>query len=370
MAFRGMIRVAEFQEVDDRQSGVLVSVIIINHNYGRFLHTCIDSVLAQSHYPVEIIAVDDGSTDGSAEILKAYGDRVTTLRQENLGHVKAFNAGFAASSGDVVLFVDADDVLYPDCLAAVLSAWRDGLSKVQFRLDTIDASGIDLNMPFPAYSSALDAGEIRRRSIASGYYPWPVSTGNAYARNYLLSVMPVPHPRIWKAPDGYVNKLAPLFGDVETLPRQLGAYRVHGGNLWASSANKVNLAGYTRNVRFDRDLHRKFAEVAASHGLDVGSYSDRLVPQWIEVRLLSFRLRPEEHPLAQDSLRALTVLGVRAAARADGLTLSGRLLWGLWFLAIAALPKSMLLHFLGLGRVQGHRTPLARLLVNLSRRSA
>ncbi|WP_428374976.1 glycosyltransferase family 2 protein [Lichenicoccus sp.] len=354
----------------DRQAGVLVTVVIINHNYGQFLRTCIESILAQSHLPVEIIAVDDGSTDGSADILTSYGDRIITVQQDNLGHVKAFNAGFAASRGDLVLFVDADDVLYPECLASVLSAWRPGLSKVQFRLDTIDAAGLDLNMPFPAYSSALDASEIRRRSIASGYYPWPVSTGNAYARDYLLSVMPVPHPRIWKAPDGYVNKLAPLFGDVETLPRRLGAYRVHGSNLWASSSKQVNLAGYTRNVRFDCDLHTKFAEVAASRGLQVGSYNDRLVPQWIEVRLLSFRLRREEHPIEDDTAGRLLWLGLRAAARADGLTPSGRLLWALWFLAVATAPKALLLRLVQLGRIQSSRALLARLVVRASRSSA
>ena len=225
-------------------------------------------------------------------------------------------------------------------------------------------------MPFPAYSSLLTAAEIRRRAIANGYYPWPVSTGNAYARVYLLAVMPVPYPRIWKAPDGYLNKLAPLFGDVVTLPRQLGAYRVHGSNLWASSARKINRAGYTRNVRFDLDLHRHFAEVAASRGLHVGAYNDRLVPQWIEVRLLSYRLVRGEHPLAGDSLPRLLVFGLHAAARADGLTPSGRALRAAWFLVVAIVPKPLLVRFVGLGRVQGKRAPLARLLVYLSRRSA
>nr|WP_321983148.1 glycosyltransferase family A protein [uncultured Lichenicoccus sp.] len=365
-----MMQASEVQERADRTAGLLVTVVIINHNYGQFLPACIESILAQTHDRVEIIVVDDGSTDGSAAILASYGDRISTIRQENLGHVRAFNTGFAASCGDVLLFVDADDLLYQDCVETVLLAWRPGLSKVQFRLDTIDASGTDLNMPFPAYSAALDAGEIRRRSIANGYYPWPVSTGNAYACDYLLAVMPVPHPRIWKAPDGYVNKLAPLFGDVETLPRQLGAYRVHGSNLWASSAKKVNLAGYTRNVRFDRDLHNKFAEVAASRGLQVGSYIDRMVPQWIEVRLLSFRLRQKEHPVEDDTVGRLLWLALRAAMRADGLTPNGRLLWVLWFLAIALAPRALLLRLLRLGRIQSSRAPLARLIVRASRSSA
>ena len=139
----------DVQELDDRRTGILVSIVIINHNYGKFLRICIESILRQTHRPLDIVVVDDGSTDDSAEILASYGDRITTILQDNLGHVRAFNTGFTACRGDVVLFVDADDMLYPRCVASVLSTWRTGLSKVQFRLDTIDASGNDLNMPSP-----------------------------------------------------------------------------------------------------------------------------------------------------------------------------------------------------------------------------
>ena len=107
----------EEQGSTDGTAGALVSVVIINHNYGQFLGTCLDSVLAQTHAALEVVVVDDGSTDGSADVLKSYGERITIVQQANLGHVRAFNAGYAASRGDVVLFVDADDILYPDCIA-------------------------------------------------------------------------------------------------------------------------------------------------------------------------------------------------------------------------------------------------------------
>jgi glycosyltransferase involved in cell wall biosynthesis len=98
----------------------LVSVIIANYNYARFLPACIDSVLAQTHARVEIIVVDDGSTDNSREVLASYGNRVRVIFQENGGQAAALNTGVAVSSGDVIALLDADDGWYPHKLDAVL----------------------------------------------------------------------------------------------------------------------------------------------------------------------------------------------------------------------------------------------------------
>jgi glycosyltransferase involved in cell wall biosynthesis len=352
------------------QRSRLVSVVIIDHNYERYLRTCIDSVLAQTHEAIEIVVVDDGSTDGSSEVLAGYGDRIRVVHQANVGHVLAYNVGFEASQGEIVLFLDADDLLYPDCVAAIVAIWRPDLAKVQFRLDTIDADGKDLNMPFPSYPPSLSPSEVRKRAHQSGYYPWPVSSGNAYARDYLRRVMPVPFPRIWKSPDGYANKLAPLFGDVESLPRRLGAYRVHGKNGWAQSAATLQSSSYGRMVRFDRDLHEEFVAVASRHNVQVGTYETRFVPQWIEVRLLSLRLCPEQHPIADDHLGPVVWLGLRAAAFSPALAARGRILWLTWFVVLALAPARSLPFLLRSNRTQGQRGLFARVVIRLSRQSA
>ena len=91
-----------------------VSIIIANYNYARFLSRAIDSALDQDHAQVEVIVVDDASTDGSAEVIASSGGRIKAcLREENGGHAAAFNTGFAASRGAIVLFLDADDYLLP-----------------------------------------------------------------------------------------------------------------------------------------------------------------------------------------------------------------------------------------------------------------
>src|SRR4051812_487104 len=84
----------------------LVSVVVNNHDYGRFLAEAIDSALGQTYLHTEVIVVDDGSTDDSREIIAGYGSRVTAVLKENGGQASAFNAAFRELRGEVVLFLD------------------------------------------------------------------------------------------------------------------------------------------------------------------------------------------------------------------------------------------------------------------------
>src|SRR5437762_9779476 len=103
----------------------LASIIIDNYNYGRFLRDAIDSALAQTYPHAEVIVVDDGSTDNSREVIASYGDRIKPILKENGGQGSAFNAGFAASSGDVILFLDADDLLVSTAAERAVAYFND-----------------------------------------------------------------------------------------------------------------------------------------------------------------------------------------------------------------------------------------------------
>ena len=94
----------------------LISVIIPAYNAARFIALAIDSVLAQPHRPMEILVIDDGSTDRTAEIADRYGPPVRCLRQANAGPPAARNRGLAEARGELIAFLDADDVFEPDCL--------------------------------------------------------------------------------------------------------------------------------------------------------------------------------------------------------------------------------------------------------------
>src|SRR6266404_4268062 len=98
----------------------VISVVITTYNYGRFVEECVDSVLAQD-YPsdrVEVIVVDDGSTDDTAERVKRYGTRIEYLRKANGGQASALNAGFAKARGEIISLLDADDYFLPGKLAS------------------------------------------------------------------------------------------------------------------------------------------------------------------------------------------------------------------------------------------------------------
>lgn len=106
----------------------LVSAIIPTYNYGRFVARAIDSVLAQSHSPLECIVVDDGSTDDTPQVLARYGDRIRAIRQDNRGLSAARNAGIRAARGSYIALLDADDAWKPAKIArqvAVLEAQPD-----------------------------------------------------------------------------------------------------------------------------------------------------------------------------------------------------------------------------------------------------
>ena len=93
----------------------LVSVIVPAFNAERFLRQALESVLAQSYRPLDVIVVDDGSLDGTADIARSYTE-VRYMHQSNQGHAAARNAGLRVASGEFVSFLDADDLWAPNKL--------------------------------------------------------------------------------------------------------------------------------------------------------------------------------------------------------------------------------------------------------------
>lgn len=101
----------------------LISVIISVYNGEEFLNESIDSVWQQTYSPLELIVIDDGSTDGTAEIAQQYGSRVRYHFQENQGIGPARNAGIALARGSYLAFLDADDLFTPERLALQMAAF-------------------------------------------------------------------------------------------------------------------------------------------------------------------------------------------------------------------------------------------------------
>ena len=107
----------------------LVSIIVPSYNAGRFVRRAVESALTQTHRGVEVIVVDDGSTDDTTEVLASFGNRIRWVSQANRGPAAARNTGLTLATGEYVMFLDADDWILPDklrrqldCLAGASSA--------------------------------------------------------------------------------------------------------------------------------------------------------------------------------------------------------------------------------------------------------
>lgn len=213
----------------------VVSVVVTNHNYGRFLAECLESALAQTHEAVEIVVVDDASTDDSAEVLRAFGSRVRVLFETCGGQAGAANAGLAASTGDVVIFLDADDVLLPSAAAraAAVLATPDAV-KVHWPVETMDVSGKLLGGRLPL--DPLPAGDLRAHllEVGPGAVSFPPTSGNAWTRAFLSRVMPIPVDRYRFGLDTYLAGLAPLYGLVDADGVCHSRYRLHPASNWSA----------------------------------------------------------------------------------------------------------------------------------------
>src|SRR4029078_7561808 len=100
-----MTESAESKHDDQWRTRPLVSIIINNYNYAPYLAAAIDSALAQDYGKSELIVVDDGSTDCSQGIIASYGSQLTAIYKQNGGQASALNVGFAASCGEIIIFL-------------------------------------------------------------------------------------------------------------------------------------------------------------------------------------------------------------------------------------------------------------------------
>jgi glycosyltransferase involved in cell wall biosynthesis len=268
-------------EKQQNSSGPLVSIVVNNFNYAPFVASAVDSALSQTYTNTEVIVVDDGSTDASREILGRYSHRVKLILQTNKGQAQAANSGFAASNGDIVFFLDADDTLAPHAAETVVQLWGPGLCKVQFPLQAIDETGTPLHIRIPR--RPLDDANVRGLLLNQGEYATPPTSGNAFGRDSLLRVLPVPAE--WpskKALDKYLLHSTPFFGEVRSCQHTLGYYRIHGQNRsQMTNSDKRNVAVIAAFVNEQMAVRELIARTAESLGCTIspncitGSYTFR-----------------------------------------------------------------------------------------------
>ncbi|HSS43644.1 MAG TPA: glycosyltransferase [Solirubrobacterales bacterium] len=317
-----------------------VDVVVDNYEYGRYLPAAIESALAQTHPRVNVIVVDDGSRDGSREILEGYRDRVTLVLKENGGQASALNAGFERCEGDVVIFLDADDTLDPRAAATVADAFAADpeLVKAQFRTEVIDPEGNAIGRIKPAPHLPAPSGDVRGAELA---YPfdlvWMATSANAFRTAALRRIMPMPEGPFRTCADWYLVHLSALLGRVVTLPEVLGCYRLHGANSYEPQAATLDLDHVRETVRFAASTSEALLALAAAermpHPKQVLSLSD------LANRMVSLRLEPERHPLPDDRRGTLLRGAVGALRRRDNISIAMKAMFAAWFAVMAVAPK-------------------------------
>lgn len=150
----------------------LVSVVIATYNMGQYLPEAIDSVLAQRWENLEVIVVDDGSTDDTPEQMKRFegNGRVRYLPTENRGQPKAKNRGLKEANGDFIAFCDADDIWHPEKLSVQMPLFEvQNTGVVYSEVSYIDQNGktIDKPQPYERYS-----GEVTNHLIIKNFVPF------------------------------------------------------------------------------------------------------------------------------------------------------------------------------------------------------
>ena len=285
--------------------------------------------------------VDDGSVDDSLDVLGRFGSRITVIAQENAGPRVACNRGFARSSGDVVIFLDSDDVLEPSIAREVATVWSPDVSKVQVQMSRIDAAGRPVGRPFPTFATAPTPDQVRRWMTATSAYPTPPGSGNAYARSFLDQLFPL-DGRCGDATDSACLAAAPYLGDVLTVPRPLVRYRVHGDNRSSLRADPTRL---TRQI--ERARQRECFARSVSGRADDSDPARALVPlrrgrHLLQMRVAERRLRRTGRPaIPTDTFRQLlgdSVAGFFAPGPESTLH---RLVVSVWCVATLVAPPRM-----------------------------
>ena len=343
----------------------LLSIIVGNHNYERFVTAAVDSALGQTYANVEVIVVDDGSTDGSRALLEPYRDRVRLVFKENGGPTSTIHTGWGSAHGDIVMFLDADDMLFADAAEKIVAAWRPDIVKVQFPLTVIDADGRAQGF-VPAAIRPLDEREIDRLVRRCGIYPTPPTSGNAYARRFLAELLPLDAERFVYGVDGALNAVAPLYGSVISLGISLGYYRVHGRNMWAGAP--LDADRFLAYIAVGRDEGNFLREHAVKRGIQL-SNADPLDHSlvFLERRLTLKKLVPSHPEARTDNILHLSVSAYRCVGVYErGVLRSAATL--VWFFATALAPRRLAIRLLAYRYIPRARPALIGLFANLVRR--
>ena len=200
----------------------LVSVVIPTYNQASYLREAIDSVLAQTYGPLELIVVDDGSTDDTPDVIASYSGRMTVIRQPNSGAAHALNVGLRAARGELICWLSSDDAFLPNKVARQVAALADhpaaGLCCTGW--ETIDADGRTLRL-YPTVQW------IHPDPVIAIFWRNPINGTTAMIPRPIFEELGYFDERLPADVDGDMWLRIADRREIVTVPEILARYRVH-----------------------------------------------------------------------------------------------------------------------------------------------
>lgn len=328
-----------------------ISIVIANYNFGHYIADAIQSALNVRWPDKEIIVCDDGSTDNSREVIQGFRDFIKVLYKANGGQPSAANVAFPLITGEIVFFLDSDDMLLPNAAEVVVEAWDANTSKVQFPLIIIDSIGAGTGKLWPNFSHALPPELIRAELIRTARYPTSCTSGNAFSLRFLKELFPVPEDM--QGIDSFLCMTAPLYGDVKTITRPLGKFRIHGANSWSQ------LTWQPEKLFFyiDQEIRREsfVRSWAAKLGLMINPNSLRMDYVHLMNRLACQRNFPNARHFPKEPVGTLIKDGIRAVLIDPFVNRKTKLVIACWFVIVGLFPRRI-----ALWAVRVRHVPLSR----------
>lgn len=212
----------------------LVTVLINTYNYGRYLPFAINSVLAQTYSNIEVLVVDDGSTDHTSEVLRQYGDEIRVIHTHNGGQGHTFNIGIPAARGKLLMLLDADDLWLPTKVARMVeeARRRPQAAMLYHRFQNIDNNGNEVGQPQPF---TLTSGDYRDKYLRSGGSWWsPITSVLVFRPDHIKRALPLPTYAVREGADTLLTDFCAVTAEIVSVPDSLTLRRLHGSNLYAS----------------------------------------------------------------------------------------------------------------------------------------
>jgi glycosyltransferase involved in cell wall biosynthesis len=248
----------------------LVSILVSNYNYARYIGESIQSALDQTYSNIELIICDDGSTDDSVSVIGEFerkDPRVRFIRKGNGGQASGFNAAFAASQGDIITLLDSDDLFLPrkvERIVADFQAHPDSGFSVH---RVIRMSADRRRQGVWPMSAPLPSGWYGERLMHDGgILPYmPPTSGLSLHRDVAERIFPLPlSVPLVRCPDQLITRLAPLLTNVTREDEALSEYRLHGDNNYGP--DRVTADSFKRELEYCEALWKAQKSFLATVG--------------------------------------------------------------------------------------------------------